>query len=217
MQPTQVPFDYGVPEAPQYQNIPVASDEIYANQLQQDRIKNIIEQISPDNQLYEIEMRIRGYRKSGEDWVPISDKIAPPSELMVARFVSFLGSIMNQNTTMGNLSPMNIGMLMRRVIEYVLDDIDSNAETYGLGKTENFTREDYRGRKFEIERFTPDYTERTRIFNIICNSTFFVLCRCLNGQEARRMWASLQLMESSNSTNNPHSQSPFEALKFWKK
>ena len=48
----------------QYQTVPVSSDELYANVIQEEKIKNIISQLDPENQLKEIEMRIRGFKKN---------------------------------------------------------------------------------------------------------------------------------------------------------
>ena len=184
--PEQQPMTYSVPIQP---------SELYANAMQEDKVKNIIAQLDPDNQLQEIEMRIRGYKKnvfSGE-WEKIDDSIPEPPKVLIAKFVSYLGSIMNQNTTQGNLSETQINKIMKIVIEYVVDELDCNEEIYNL---EN------------------NYTEKTRIGDIIICTTFFVLTRALNGQEAKRMWHSLSLTEAS-STNQPKNKI-LEALKFWK-
>jgi len=195
--PTNVPIQYVQQGQHQFQEMPISSDEIYAGQLHEDKIKNIISQISPENQLTEIEMRIRGYKKditSGQ-WVKINPKCPENKRLnlLIDRYISYLSAIMNQNTTMGNLSGMQITAIMKQVIEWLTDDLDANAEEYGLGGV---------------------YTERTRIGHIFFNSTFLVLNRSLNGVEARRMWASLSLSESSNP--NMQGQNKSEWWKFWK-
>lgn len=178
-----------------YQSVPVSQDELYANAIQEERVKNIIAQLDPDNQLKEIEMRIRGYKKNyfTQEWEKIDPDTPEPPKLLVMRFISYLSSIMNQNTTQGNLSEQQVNKLMWQTIEYISDELDANAQIYNL---EN------------------NYTERTRIGHIILNSVFFVLSRALNGQEARRMWKSLSLNESFN-TSPPKSKFG-EALKFWK-
>ncbi len=178
---------------PQY---PVSSDELYAAQINEDKIKNIISQISPSNQVEDIEMRIRGYKKNFEtgEWELIHKRNETISDLLISRYVAFLGSIMNLNTTLGNLSPAQVTSIMKQTIQWVVDDIDNHAEEYGIGQ---------------------DFSERTRVCDIILNSTFFCLNRSLNGIEARRFWSSLSLSESSsmNPNNNPKS----EWWKFWKK
>jgi len=179
----------------QYQTVPVSSDELYANVIQEDKIKNIISQLDPENQLKEIEMRIRGYKKNvlTTEWEKIDPDSPEPPRLLIMRFISYLSSIMNQNTTQSNLSEQQVNAIMKLIIGYVGDELDSNAALYNL---EN------------------NYTERTRIGHIILNSCFFVLNRALNGQEAKRMWKAMSLNESFNTT--PQKSKLGESLKFWK-
>lgn len=178
------------------QQVPVSSDEMYANMMQEERVKNVISQVSPDNQLYEIEMRIKGYRKNMYTgaWEKISEDAPEPSPLLVQRFVAYLSSLLNQNTALSNFSEFQVNKIMKLVIEYIVDDLNSNAEEYGL---------------------ESNYTERTRIGHIILNSVFSVLNRALNGQEASRMWKALSLTE--NSAMTPQKKNTImESLKFWK-
>lgn len=180
----------------QQYSLPVTSDELYANAIQTENIRNIVSQINPDQQLKEIEMRIRGYKKDvfTGDWVLIDPDTPEPPRLLVSRFVSYLSSIMNQNTTQSNLSDRQINALMGQAISYIVDELDGNAKLYDL---EN------------------NYTERTRIGHIILNSMFMVLNRALNGQEAKRMWKSMSLSENS-SNQEKQSNKLMEALKVWK-
>ncbi len=152
----------------QYQSIPVSSDELYANGLQEDKIKNIISQLDPENQLKEIEMRIRGYKKNvfTRDWEKIDPDSPEPPRLLISRFISYLSSIMNQNTTQGNLSDRQINALMAQAINYVADELDGNSTIYNLDN---------------------NYTERTRIGHIMLNSMFFTLNRSLMDR-SQRMW-----------------------------
>ena len=189
----QMPMGYN---QPQYQSVPVTSDEIYANQMQEERIKNIFAQIAPENQLNEIEMRLKGFKRNFQTggWDKISESIKEPSPLLINNYISYLSSIVNQNTTMGNLSSTQINLMMAQIIQFVTDDLDSNAELYGI---------------------QGNYSEMSRIGHIMLNTTFLVLGRSLNGSEARRFWGSLSLMESSNP--NPNQQQKSDWWKVWKK
>lgn len=178
--------------------VPVSQDEMYANIMQEDRIKNVIAQISPDNQLYEIEMRIKNNRKNPYTgaWEKISENAKEPHPMLVQRFISYLSSLLNQNTSLSNFSEMQVNKIMKLVIEYIVDDLSANAEVYGL---------------------SSDYTERTRIGHIILNSVFSVLNRALNGSESRRMWGTLSLTESSATAGQPQQKGGImNALQFWK-
>lgn len=188
MQPEYMPQQY-------YPSEPVSSDEIYASALQEERVRNIIAQTSPDNQLAEVEWRIRGYRKNiaiGQ-WERIDPNVPEPSPLLVSRYISFLGSMLNDNTRFTNLSSSQINRLMVLCIEWLADDLNSNAVEYGLG---------------------DNYTERTRIGYIILNATFFVLKRAENGMESRRIWSALQVSE--NLSQQPQKKSLLDSLKFWR-
>jgi len=174
-----------------YQQVqtPVTSDEIYGTQIQQEVVRNIVSQISPDSQLYEIEMRIRGYRKdiNNNKWVKINGAVEPDN-MLVGRYISYLSSLMNQNTSLSNLSSLQINKIMKMAIEWIADDLDANGVGYGLGS---------------------DYTERTRIANQILNPLFLVLSRALNGMESRRIWNSVNLSESMAGGQLPQQKKSF--------
>lgn len=184
-------------EQPIYQSVPVSQDEIYAGEIQKEIVKNIVAQISPDNQLYEIEMRIRGYRKDIETgmWVK-RDNSVEPHPILIDRLMCYLGSIMNQNTSLSNLSERQINKIMAQTIAWLVDDLDSNSAEYGL---------------------SGEYTERTRIGHLILNPLFMVLNRALNGMESRRVWKSISLAESSN-FGMPQQKKGIvpDWMKFWK-
>lgn len=173
----------------------VGSDEVNANLMFQEELKNIIAQISPDKQLYEIEMRIKGYRKNFTtmEWEKISKDVPEPNPLLIRNYVGFLSSILNQGTPVSNLTSLQINKIMKLIIEWLVDDLDNNGYDYGL---------------------SDNYTERTRIGLIILNSTFLTLSRSLNGVEARRMWNSLKLTESLNEGEKKQG-GVLSALKFW--
>lgn len=175
----------------QYASEPVKSDEIYANMMQEERVKNILSQTSPDNQLTDIEWRIKGYKKNpySQSWEKIIGS-PEPHPLLVGRYIAFLSSILSDNTRFTNLSSNEINKLMKIVIEWLVDDIDTNAELYGLGS---------------------NYTERTRIGYIILNNTFLVLKRSENGMESRRVWASINMNESLNM--QPQKKGMMDALR----
>jgi len=177
-----------------YQSVPVSSDELYANAVQEDKIKNIVSQLDPENQLKEIEMRIRGYKRNvfTRDWEKIDPESPEPPKLLISRFISYLSSIMNQNTTQGNLSDRQINALMSQAVNYTADELDGNSAIYNLDN---------------------NYTERTRIGHIMLNSMFFTLNRSLNGQEGKRMWKAMTI--SDNLTQDDKGKFG-EALKFWK-
>ena len=198
-------FDYSIPEPQIIEGEqPIKSDELYATMLQEERAKNFIAQISPDNQLLELQWRIKGYVKNQltQQWVKVDKNAPEPSPLLVSRYISFLSSLLNQNTTMSNLSPTEINSLMKLAIEWVTDDLDANTQEYGLGK-------------FDNGNFIRDYSEMTRIGLILLNNTFMVLKRGMNGLEAQRTFKMFNITESSTHSEGKKNLLT-EALQVWK-
>ena len=180
--------------AKQQQDDQLASDpnSLYADVLREEKVTNILQQINPDNLLTDIEHRIRGEKKdyTGQ-WVLISKTAKPISEELVANFISFLGCILNQNTSMSNFKEDEINNLMGMIIDWVKRDLVTNAKRY------------------EIE---GQYTEYDRIAYIICSTCFAVFKRALHGKEAGRVF---KMMRVSESISPEKKNKLAENFKFW--
>ncbi len=190
-----LPPEYLPDTAQQQATSNVTSDGVYADMLTEKRVLNVIQQINPDTILEDIEQRLKGMKKDPLTglWVPIASGQKNVSPVLIANFVSFLGSILNQNTTFSNFQPEEINSIMEMIIGYVADDLDVNAEGYGIGE---------------------DYVERTRVGMIICSTVFTVLKRAQGGAESKRIFDSLNIrgtLDGGQSNNGS-----LEALKFWK-
>lgn len=169
-------------------------NSLYSDYMREEKVKNVLSQLNPDTLVEDIEHRIRGEKKNkftGE-WEKISENLKPINELLISNYISFLGSILNQNTSLSNYSANEINNIMSMIIEYLTDDLTDNDEVYGL---------------------EGNYNEMTRIANIICISSFSVFKRALNGQEARRIFSSLRVTESLSP--QPQKKGFFDFLKFW--
>lgn len=171
-------------------------NEIYAASMQEEKVRNLIEQISPDVQLMELQWRIKGYIKDPwtKEWKKVEKDAPEPHPLLVSRYISTLSTFLSQNASLSNLSSGEINKIMRRIIEWLTDDLDSSSEIYGL--------------KY-------DYTERTRIGDIILANTFFVLKRAMDGSESRRIFKALNVSESLG-THGQQKSGWLDAIKFWK-
>ena len=198
MQQPQVSQDqgeYDILMGSQPQQVVDTTSSLYADTMREEKITNILSQINPDNLLADIEYRIRGFKKNtltGE-WEKINPKSQGVNEDLVANFMSFLGSVLNQNTSMSNFSSGEINTIMEHIIEYISDDLTVNDEKYGI---------------------VGNYQEMSRIGNIVTMTVFAVLKRSMNGMEARRVFASLRITESL--TQAPQQRGLLDALKFWK-
>lgn len=159
--------------------------------MREERATNILSQINPDNLLTDIEHRIRGEKKDSlGGWTAISSKRMPVSEELVADFVSFLGCILNQNTSMSNLKEQEINNMMGLITNWIKSHLVVNAVRY---------------------KIDGQYTEYDRVGHIICSSCFFVFKRALNGREASRIFRMMKMNENIA----PQSKSKLKDLKFW--
>lgn len=180
--------------ANQQQDKQIASDpnSMYAEQLREERAANILAQINPDNLVTDIEHRVRGEKKdiTGRGWVKISEQNTQVSEQLVANFISFLGCVLNQNTSMSNFKEGEINNLMEMITDWVKNDLVVNAGAYGI---------------------EGQYTEYDRIAHIICTTCFTVFKRAQNGREAARIFKMMRMNENIN----PEGKSKIKDFKFW--
>ena len=168
---------------------------LYADSMREEKVINVIAQLDPQNLLEEIEHRLRGekFNKINQEWQPIGEKSIAINEKLISRLMSFLGSVLNQNTTLSNYSINEINNRMELVIDYIRDDLTDNDIEYEI---------------------VGDYTEMTRIGMIVCETVSSVFRRALNGMESRRIFNALRVTESL--TQAPQKQTMKEAFQFWK-
>ena len=167
---------------------------IYADTLRKEGTANLLDQLNPDNLLVDIEHRIRGEKKDpySNKWIPISKDQKPISEKLVSNFISFLGSILNQNTSMSNFSADEINNMMHMIVTYIGIDLDVNDEVYGI---------------------KGDYPEMWRIAHIISISCFSTFKQAMNGMLSKRIFGSLKVDAHLTDTNKSGVQ---DALAFWR-
>jgi hypothetical protein len=166
---------------------------LYADSMREERVANVLAQLDPSNLVDEIEHELRGekFNKSTQEWSPISKDGSKVPDILIGRYVSFLGSILTLHTTISNYSLSEINNRMRLIISYLKRDMSNHAEDYGL---EN------------------NYTERDRIGMIILETTSSAFRRALDGSESRRMWGALKVDASLNPATK---KGVVDALKFW--
>jgi hypothetical protein len=167
---------------------------VYASNMRDERTANLLEQINPDNLLTDIEHRIRGEKKNvyTQQWEKISKDQKQISEKLVSNFMSFLGAILNQNTSMSNFSSDEINSMMEMIIRYISKDLTVNDEEYDI---------------------VEDYTEMDRISIIICTTCFATLKQAMNGSLSRRVFSTMKLNGNLNDDKKPGYA---DALAFWK-
>lgn len=169
-------------------------NSIYADTMREEKVRNVIEQINPSNLLDDIEHRLRGekFNSVNEEWEPINKNGNGLNDELISKLISFLGSVLNQNTTLSNYSINEVNNRMALVIEYIRDDLTDNDEKYGIA---------------------GDYTEMSRIGMIICETVSSVFRRALNGMESKRVFNALRVTESLTSAKQAGIK---DAFTFWK-
>ena len=167
---------------------------IYADNMRKEGTANLLDQLNPDNLLVDIEHRIRGEKKDpySSQWVPISNNQKPISEKLVSNFVSFLGAILNQNTSMSNFSADEINNMMDMIVTYVGIDLDVNDVEYGI---------------------EDNYPEMWRVAHIISLSCFATFKQAMNGMLSKRIFGSLKVDAHLSEGNKGGLK---DALAFWK-
>ena len=178
----------------QQQQINNDPNAIYADTLRKEGTANLLDQLNPDNLLVDIEHRIRGEKKDpySQQWIPISKDQKVISEKLVSNFISYLGSVLNQNTSMSNFSTQEINNLMHMIISYIGVDLDVNDEVYGI---------------------KGDYPEMTRIAHIISMSCFATFKQAMNGMLSKRIFGCLTVDAHLTETNKNGVQ---DAFAFWR-
>lgn len=167
---------------------------IYADTLRSEKAANLLDQLNPDNLLSDIEQRIRGMKKNvyTQQWESISKNPKVISEKLISTFMSFLGAILNQNTAMSNFSSDEINNIMLTIISYVSTELTTNDEEYGIEE---------------------DYTEMTRIGNIICIACFATFKQAMNGAHSKKVFGSMTV---HSNLDNKDQNSIASALAIWK-
>jgi uncharacterized membrane protein YheB (UPF0754 family) len=212
------------------------ANSVYSEYLKEERVRNIVEQINPDSLLEDIEHRIRGQIKDRftKEWKFINEKEPPKvSEKMISNYISYLGSTLNQNTSLSNFSTKEINNLMENTVEYIRDDLSDNTVEYGFDKSKKVLAlkevkvlkkkivnnqlvitEEIQVMEYEkVLEENVDYNEMNRIGNIICMATFAVLKRAQMGSEARRIFGMMKYSESGSQM--PQKKGFADILKFW--
>ncbi len=165
----------------------------FADSLREEKAANILAQIDPGNLLTDIEHRIRGEKKDmyGQ-WSSISRSSGDISEELVSDYISYLGSILNQNTSMSNFKAQEVNNLMELITDWVKMNFVVNAERYGI---------------------EGNYPEYDRIGHIVLNSCFTVFKRALNGSESRKIFRMMKMNETINPSSKENKFK--DNFKFW--
>jgi len=173
---------------------PVQPSQIYAASMQEEKVKTMLESSSPDRLMLDLQWRIKGYvlNPYTKRWEQLNKGDVELSPLLISRYLSFASSLVGENTRWAALTDGEINNLMVQAIEWVTDDLSSNAIEYNL---------------------CEDYSERSRIGIILLNATFVTLKRAQNGIEAKHIFDSLNMHENLGGAAGGRGDSILDKLK----
>ena len=91
----------------------------------------LVEQTNPSHILDDVELKLRGYRQK---WDGSFEKFGQPlmNDKGIGRMLFLLSTVVNQNTILSHLKDQEIGKLICRVDEDVVDDLVLNWKEYGI-------------------------------------------------------------------------------------
>ena len=166
---------YEVNSALQQQNIQAQTSLNAPALLQNQQVIQaaLVEQTNPSHILEDIELKLRGYKQNYDGTV---EQITEPlmNSLGIGRMILLISSVVNQNTILSHLESVEIGKLMIRLSDDIIDDLVLN------------------WREYEIkDKMTLDY-----IVNIILFPSFMALKRAYKQNE--KNWLNKTVVESIN-------------------
>ena len=175
----------------QQSNARTSSDEEYAGAIREEKIRTLISEIDPSQNVEPIIMRLRGYRfnRQAELWER-SDKALIVSDNFVVKVEYILSNELSLNTTFGNLQPNDVNRMMEFLIETLTNDVIEHGQNYSVTYNQK-----------EV-KFSDDHATKEIILNEIFSSVYKALRRSINGKESERFFRSLRMNETISPPKN---------------
>lgn len=179
-----------------------SSDDEYAGQIREQRVRTLLTEIDPANQVEAIIMKIRGYRynKIIEEWQRV-DAAPQISENFIGKVEYILNEELSLNTTFSNIQPADVNRYMSLLIDVLISDVVVHGREYTV---------DIAGKKFDL---SDDNNIREIILLGIFSAVYKCLRRAINGVEARRFFGSLRMNETLSPMQNKSSNAMMDAVK----
>jgi hypothetical protein len=168
-------------------NARTTPEDEYAGSLREERVRSLLTEIDPANQVESIIMRIRGYRydKTTEMWV--KRKSAPNiSENFIAKVEYILSEELSLNTTFSNLQPSDVNSIMALLIDILVSDVVVHGRNYTV---------ELDGQRFNL---ADDHNLKEIVLYGVFSAVYKSLRRSINGTEAKRFFGSLRMNETIN-------------------
>ena len=155
-------------------------------------VTNIVGQIDPQTIIDNLDHALKGeqWDKEQQKWVMNASLKPLVNDECRGAIVSYLSGMLNNNTTMANISEKRLSHFMESVIESISKMFIVNLERFGfVPKGVDFDKEIY------YNRGSPDTARMTLVANKIYVVCFNVFSRALEGSESRRIFKSLTMSD----------------------
>jgi len=156
----------------------------------EEEIKNIVGQIDPAHILDNLNHSLKGeyYHKESGSWIKIGEPLV--NDVCRGWIISYFNSIMNNASTMGIISEIQLSHLMDGIIHTVTKTFRCNLERFGFippGK--------YYPYEFE-NKGSPNTSRMDDVTEMIYRAALLVLSRSLKGTESARIFKSLNMRDT---------------------
>lgn len=177
-------------EDPFAQNTPVMP--MYAGSTE-GQVTNIVGQIDPQTIIDNLDHALKGeqFNKEQGAWVSNDTGEALVNDACRGAVISYVTSLLANNTTMGHIDEKRLGYIMEGVIETITRTFNVNLEKYGFVPAGDKFKD-----KIYYNRGTPDTARMTAVSNMVYMVCFLVLTRALKGNESSKIFRSLTLSDS---------------------
>lgn len=160
-------------------------EDEYASVLREERVRTLLTEIDPSNQVESIIYRLRGFRydKIAEMWVKRNNS-PQISENFIGKVEAILSEELSLNTTFSNLQTSDVNKMMEFFIDILISDVTVHGRDYEV--------------IIDSKRFNlaDDHNLKELVLGIIFSAVYKSLRRAINGTEARRFFGSLRMNET---------------------
>ncbi len=158
-------------------------------------ISNIVGQIDPSSIVDNLNHSLKGefYDKEKGLWVMNPSESPLVNDECRGFIISYVTGIMNNNSTMAIITPVQLGYLMESVIEDIGKEFVCNLERFGF-----VPRGLGHANKCYENKGTPDSARMSSVSNMVIRAVFSCYTRSINGMESKKIFSSLNMTDSLN-------------------
>jgi len=155
-------------------------------------ISNIVGQIDPNTIVDNLNHSLKGefYDKEKGSWIMNPSGVPLVNDACRGFIISYITSVLNNNSTMAIITQQQLGFLMESIIEELGKEFVCNLERFGFVP---------HGAGFKTNLYenkgTPDSARMDSVTGMVYRAVFTCYTRSLNGMESRKIFSSLRMSD----------------------